>query len=118
RRADAALARERLPAALRDPVARALDRVGRNGGGFGQHLRGIGVVSAGVFFDLVAHRYQRVQQRLVAGHGTAALLNAFDARRQHLLEVVERDAALVARQGTRAHEAGAPDRPRAAAYVT
>src|SRR5690606_5937738 len=117
RRADAALARERLPAAFRDPILRALDGLRRDGRGLAEHLAQIRVRLADVLLDLVTHGNQRVEQRFVAFDGTAALLDAFDRRGEHLLEVLEGDARLVAAQHAGSHEGRAPDRARAAADV-
>src|SRR5688572_7664343 len=113
----AAVARELLAAAFRDPRLGALDRVVRDGRCELQHLARVRVRLGGVLVHQVTNRDQRVEQRLVAELRAAALLNALDGGRQHPVEVVERDRRAIFRQRARAHESRAPDRARAAADV-
>ena len=56
-----------------------------------QHLACVGVRLARVLVHDVADRDQRVEQRLVAELRAAALLDSLDGRRQHLVEILERE---------------------------
>ena len=98
-------------------AARALDRVVRDFGRALQNLARIRIRVGGVLVNDVANRDERVEQRLVAELRAAALLNTFDARREHLVEILERNARTVLRECAGTHEPRAPDRARAAADV-
>src|SRR6185503_20915581 len=69
----AAIARELLAAALRNPRLRALDRFVRDGGCLHEHVAWIRVRLAGMLVHEVANRDQRIEQCLVAELGAAAL---------------------------------------------
>jgi len=62
-----------------------------------EHVAWIRVRLAGVLMHEVANRDQRVEQRLVAELRAAALLDALDRRREHLVEIVERDRRAILR---------------------
>ena len=81
-----------------------------------KHVARIGVLGRAVAHD-VADRNHGVEQRLVAQLRAAAFLDSLDGRREHLVEILERDARAVLAQRSGAHEARAPDRSGAAADV-
>src|SRR5690554_2413180 len=115
-RVRAALANLAGAAAMSNQVARVVDRPLGCVGGIAQRSAELAAARR-MLLQLLVHRDQRVEQGLVAQLGAAAGLDALDRRTEHVGQVLQRDRGLALRQHRRLHEAGAPDRARAAAHV-